>query len=303
MPDQFDDNMQLQHCQSKHNAKKEIGRCVFLGILGLFCFIVFMKWSETWVAIAGVAFIIVVAYVTEHYERRNNFVFIKERCVLITGCDTGFGHLLSLHLSRLGVIVFACCLDVDGEGARSLVNENCSRLHVLQMDVTKSSQVESCVEYVTKVVQDKGGLWGLVNNAALNFLGDVELTTMNQFIMVSDINMIGTVRVTKAFLPLIRQSSGRIVNLSSVKGRLALPLNAAYTMTKFALEAFSDILRMELSKWKISVSIIEPSNFGGATGCLNWRTYLVPLLPTFLMDRWLLSDVSEFKLAQQLHFQ
>jgi len=113
-----------------------------------------------------------------------------------------------------------------------------------------------------KQVTNNTGLYAVVNNAGLNFLGDIELTTMAQFKKVSDINMLGPVHITKAFLPQLRQQKGRIINVTSVKGRLALPYNSAYTMTKFGLEAFSTILRMEVAKWGIKVSIIEPSNFG-----------------------------------------
>ncbi|ELU13749.1 hypothetical protein CAPTEDRAFT_150729 [Capitella teleta] len=136
------------------------------------------------------------------------------------------------------------------------------------MDVRKSEEIAECVHYVQSQLKGKG-LWGLVNNAGLNFFGAVETTSMEQYERIADINQLGMVRVTKQFLPLIRKSKGRIMNVTSIKGLVSEPMNAAYCMTKYATEAFSDILRMEMKQFGVSVVIVEPGDYGGATGCLE----------------------------------
>ncbi|GFO02341.1 D-beta-hydroxybutyrate dehydrogenase, mitochondrial [Plakobranchus ocellatus] len=201
--------------------------------------------------------------------------------VLITGCDSGFGLGLARRLYELGFQVFATCLYPDKDGGAELKNlassslsgdastpGNCGRIVVLPLDVTDDVSVARCLDAVKRECSNIG-LWGLVNNAGCNFVGDVELTTVEQYMMQGNINLYGSVRTCKAFLPLIRQTKGRIVNVTSVKGLCVSPSCAAYCITKFGLEAFSDSLRIEMEQFGINISVIEPCNFGGVTGCLN----------------------------------
>ncbi|XP_052069777.1 D-beta-hydroxybutyrate dehydrogenase, mitochondrial-like isoform X2 [Mytilus californianus] len=213
-----------------------------------------------------------VIYVAFFLYRKSTIkrIPISGQGVLITGCDTGFGHEFAKRLDSLGFTVFAGCLSEQSDGAKNLKASKTGRLHVLGLNITKDDEVLKAVTYVTKVHEKSGcGLWALVNNAGLNVLGDIELCTMEMFYKISEVNMYGMVRVTKAFLPLIRKSKGRILNTTSVKGRLCLPKNAAYGITKFGGEAFSDVLRLEMLKFGVRVIVIEPGNYGGATGMLN----------------------------------
>ncbi|KAH9520001.1 (2R,3R)-2,3-butanediol dehydrogenase [Bulinus truncatus] len=190
------------------------------------------------------------------------------RVVLVTGCDSGFGLGLAKRLYEKNFVVFAACLNIDSDGAKELKSVGSERLRVIPLDVTNDDSIARCLRVVKEECANKG-LWGLVNNAGLNFVGDVELTTMDQYLTIGNINMYGMVRMCKAFLPSLRQAKGRIVNVTSVKGLFAIPSNAAYTMAKFGAEAFSETLRQEMSQFGVTVSIIEPCNFGGATSCLN----------------------------------
>ncbi|XP_042300425.1 D-beta-hydroxybutyrate dehydrogenase, mitochondrial-like, partial [Sceloporus undulatus] len=113
------------------------------------------------------------------------------------------------------------------------------------------------------------GLWGLVNNAGVASFGNVEFTSLERYQQVAEVNLWGTVRVTKAFLPLIRKARGRVVNVTSMLGRVASPLRSSYCISKFGLEAFTDCLRQEMYPWGVSVVAIEPSNFIAATGILT----------------------------------
>ncbi|XP_069987643.1 D-beta-hydroxybutyrate dehydrogenase, mitochondrial [Penaeus vannamei] len=132
------------------------------------------------------------------------------RAVLITGCDSGFGFDLALHLDKLGFRVFAGCLLAvgGGEGSRRLRKEGSERLHVLQLDVTSSEQIRKAVEEVKKTMPKEEQFWGLVNNAGWATYGELEWVAMDTFRRITDINVFGLLAVTKAFLPMIRRSKG-----------------------------------------------------------------------------------------------
>ncbi|XP_076459307.1 D-beta-hydroxybutyrate dehydrogenase, mitochondrial-like isoform X1 [Babylonia areolata] len=201
-------------------------------------------------------------------KRAAGSVSLEDRTVLVTGCDSGFGHDLAKALFEQGCHVIATVYRPDGEGAQTLRDVKSDRMTVLPLDVSSDDSVAQCLRQVKEMCKDSG-LWGLVNNAGHNFVGEVELTTMRQYLMVANINIFGMVRTTRAFLPLLRQARGRIVNITSIKGQLSTPVSAAYNLTKYAGETFSEITRMEMKQFGVKVIIVEPGDFGGATGCLN----------------------------------
>uniref|UniRef100_A0A0B6Z6J6 Uncharacterized protein n=1 Tax=Arion vulgaris TaxID=1028688 RepID=A0A0B6Z6J6_9EUPU len=218
---------------------------IFLGI----CFLVrkFYMWFKT---------------------RQLGLVDPKGKVVVVTGCDSGFGLGLAKRLYPKGFTVFATCLSLESDGAKLLKNLGTDRLKVIQLDITNDDSVARCLRLVREECSNTG-LYSLVNNAGLNMMGDVELTTMEQYLTVGNINMYGMVRMCRAFLPLLRQAKGRVLNVTSAKGLYAIPSCVSYTMSKFGAEAFSDTLRQEMRQFGVKVSIIEPCNFGGATGCMN----------------------------------
>ncbi|XP_033733587.1 D-beta-hydroxybutyrate dehydrogenase, mitochondrial-like [Pecten maximus] len=196
---------------------------------------------------------------------RNNFrkkLDIGRKGVVITGCDTGFGHILAKRLYDLGYTVYAGVLSKESPGAKVLQARQSDRLHVIKLDVTKDDDVQKALEYVNATGQ---GLWAIVNNAGMYFPGDVELATVDQYKKCAEVNLYGMIRVTKAFLPLIRKSRGRIVNMSSVRGRFSWPSGSVYSVTKYGMETLSDSLRLEMKKFGVNVSIIEPGQFSAAT--------------------------------------
>ncbi|XP_077204060.1 D-beta-hydroxybutyrate dehydrogenase, mitochondrial-like [Paroedura picta] len=197
---------------------------------------------------------------------------VEGKAVLITGCDKGFGHALAKHLHATGFTVFAGCLlrDKGGEGARQLESLGTERIQVLQLNVCSDKEVVQALALVQKHLKRRDqGLWGLVNNAGIASFGDVEFTTLEKYQAVADVNLWGTIRVTKAFLPLIRRAKGRVINMSSMLGRMANPLRSSYCISKFGLEAFTDCLRQEMYRWGVAVVAIEPGNFIAATGILT----------------------------------
>lgn len=201
-------------------------------------------------------------------KRNAKKIEIKGQGVFITGCDTGFGHEIALRLAKVGFTVFAGCLKPEGEGAKTLIENGGDRLHVVPLDVTDDACVNKALEIVRKKIPETG-IWAVINNAAIEFAAEIEFARMETMKRVFEVNYYGVVRVTKAFLPLIRQSKGRVVNVSSVKGRLAVARDTAYVSAKWAVEAFSDILRRELYRFGVKVAIIEPGQFGGVTSILQ----------------------------------
>ncbi|KAM6065435.1 17-beta-hydroxysteroid dehydrogenase type 2 isoform 2-T2 [Theristicus caerulescens] len=179
----------------------------------------------------------------------------------IKGSDTGIGHALAKYLDNLGFIVFAGVLNKDGPGAEELRRTCSQRLSLLQLDITNTTQVKEAYRKVSEKVQNTG-LWGVVNNAGiLGFPANGELLPMSTYRQCMEVNFFGAVEVSKTFLPLLRKSQGRLVNMSSMAGGIPLPRYAAYGASKAALSMFSGVMRQELSKWGIKVAAIHPSGF------------------------------------------
>src|SRR5262249_6286022 len=125
------------------------------------------------------------------------------------------------------------------------------------LDVTDPRSIEAAARTVADALGGRA-LAGLVNNAGIDIAGPLETSSVAEARLQFEVNVIGVLAVTQAFLPLLRQSRGRIVNIGSVLGRLAIPLMGAYSASKFALEGLTDAFRIELSPWGIRVSLIEP---------------------------------------------
>ncbi|KAM5298174.1 17-beta-hydroxysteroid dehydrogenase type 2 isoform 1-T1 [Glossophaga mutica] len=179
----------------------------------------------------------------------------------LRGSDSGFGHALSKYLDQLGFTVFAGVLDENGSGAEQLRRTCSKRLCVLQLDVTNLQQIKDAYSTVVQKVQNRG-LWAVINNAGiLGLPADGELIPMSHYKQCMAVNFFGAVEVTKAFLPLLRKSKGRLVNISSMGGEIPFLKLAAYCSSKAALTMFSAIMRQELSKWEVKVSIIQPGSF------------------------------------------
>lgn len=181
------------------------------------------------------------------------------KAVFITGCDTGFGKELASRLDKLGFKVFAGCLLPEGEGARSLLQESSERLKVVSVDVTSDEAVRAACKTVEEDLDEDEVLWGVVNNAGIAAFTEIEWCPVAEYRRVYEVNSLGPIRVTKAFLPLLRRSHGRIVLVASLAGRYTFPGFTAYSMSKHATVSFADGLRLEMQKWGITVHTVEPT--------------------------------------------
>ncbi|XP_056281366.1 retinol dehydrogenase 1 [Pseudoliparis swirei] len=190
----------------------------------------------------------------------------SQKHVFITGCDSGFGHLLARQLDAKGLHVVAACL--TEEGAADLTAAASPRLKTLLLDVTDSASIGRAVELVSKEVGERG-LWGLVNNAGRSVpIGPTEWMELEDFTKVLDVNLIGVIEVLLQFLPLLKKAQGRVVNVASILGRLSLT-GGGYCLSKWGVEAFSDGLRRDMHLFGIKVSIIEPGFFKTAVTRLD----------------------------------
>ena len=174
--------------------------------------------------------------------------------VVVTGSSTGIGRACALHLDRLGFQVFAGVRkEADRERLRGEASE---RLEPLILDVTDSEDISRAAEHVSEATG--GRLAGLVNNAGIGVGAPLELLPLSDFRHQIEVNLIGQVAVTQAFIPALRRARGRLVFISSIGGLIALPYMAPYHASKWGIEAVGDVVRQELRRFGVQVSIVEP---------------------------------------------
>lgn len=175
--------------------------------------------------------------------------------ILVTGASSGIGKACALHLDNLGLRVFAGVRrKIDGEALR---REASDRLTPILLDITDANSITAAVDCITAATGGTG-MAGIINNAGIAVAGPLEFLPVSELRKQLEVNVIGQIAVTQAFLPLLRQGKGRVVMIGSLGGRIVTPYTGAYCASKFAMEALTDALRMELRPWHIHVSIIEP---------------------------------------------
>lgn len=182
----------------------------------------------------------------------------RSKTVLITGASRGIGRATALHLAAAGWNVVA---GVRDETAGKTLAEEASRITPVELDITDAAHVSRLDELLPARVD------ALVNNAGIAVGGPVETVPLDDVRHQFEVNVIGQLAVTRAVLPRLRDSRGRIVLVSSINGRVSIPMSGVYNASKFALEALADNLRVELRPWGVGVTLVEP-------GCIDtdpWR--------------------------------
>ena len=173
------------------------------------------------------------------------------RVALVTGASSGIGEAAALELARRGFTVYGAARRVDRMAG--LADRG---VHVIEMDVTDDASMTSGVE---RILREQGRIDVLVNNAGYGSYGALEDVPMEEARRQFEVNVFGLARLTQLVLPHLRaQHSGRIVNVSSIGGKMYEPLGAWYHATKFAVEGLSDSLRVELAPHGVHVIVIEP---------------------------------------------
>jgi len=181
------------------------------------------------------------------------------RAVLVTGASTGIGRNVTEKLAAAGYFVYAGARkDADLSALNAIKN-----VQAIRLDVTKQEDIDAAVTTVSKAGR---GLYGLVNNAGVASPGLLADASMEEFDLQMRVNVYGPVRMAKAFMPLLLESKGRVTNIGSISGVLAPKDLNAYSMTKHAMEAFTDSLALELAPQGVIVNIVEPGNYNSEIG-------------------------------------
>ena len=171
------------------------------------------------------------------------------RSVLVTGESSGIGHACAVRLGRAGWQVYGGVR--TAEAAATLREQG---VEPLELDITDAEQIASAAKAAG------AELHGVVANAGIAIAAPLELVPLDELRRQLEVNVVGQVAVLQALLPALRSARGRVVLMGSVGGRSALPFLGPYAASKHALEAFADVLRVELGPWGIAVSIVEPAS-------------------------------------------
>ena len=191
------------------------------------------------------------------------------KAVLVTGASTGIGRHAAEQLASAGYFVYAGARkDKDIEALNAIDN-----IMAIRLDVTKQGEIDAAVELIRA---EGRGLWGLVNNAGVNSIDPLIEADIEDLEFLFDVNVYGVFRVTKAFAPMIIESQGRIVNISSISGVLSGGLTGygMYSMSKHAIEAYSDQLAFEMAGFGVHVAAVEPGNFRSQIGTSRCKRML-----------------------------
>ena len=192
------------------------------------------------------------------------------KTIVITGCSSGFGRVTALHLARNGWRVFATVRS-EADQASLLVEAMAQGLHErltpVLCDITDEAHVQGLARTVSEATSR---LDALLNNAGTAYPAPVELLSLDDLRAQFEVNVVAQVAVTQALLPLLKAARGMIINVSSQGGRVAFPLLGPYHASKFALEAMSDSMRVELAPFGVRVVVVEP----GSSPTAIWETSL-----------------------------
>lgn len=178
---------------------------------------------------------------------------MQQNSILISGASTGIGEACARHLASQGWRVFAGVRKA-ADGRR--LQQATTQIQPVILDVTKPAHITRALALIHRLV-GKDGLQALLNNAGIAVGGPLEFLPLSEWRRQMEVNFFGLVALTQACLPLLRAGQGRVINVSSIGGRIVAPLLAPYSASKFALEAYSDGLRRELAPWGLPVVSIQ----------------------------------------------
>jgi short-subunit dehydrogenase len=187
-----------------------------------------------------------------------------KKVILITGISSGFGKQTATLLAANGHIVY---------GTVRKKAEDISQVNTLILDLTNTDTIKNVVQ---TIIQKEGRIDVLINNAGMHTGGPIETSPIENIKLQMDTNFLGMANLTREVLPVMRkQGGGTIINFSSIGGLMGLPFQAFYSAGKFAIEGFSEALRMEVSKYKINIVLINPGDFH-TNNSANRRNFLAP---------------------------
>jgi len=189
-----------------------------------------------------------------------------KKVALVTGSSSGIGFETSIALARAGFYTYAAIRNMnDSDKITKIFKEERLPLETIQIDVTND---ESIKKAINRIQDEKNRIDVLINNAGYALAGPLEETTMEEIRTQFETNFFGAIKAMQLVIPMMRkQRSGKIVNITSMGGRIAVPLDSIYHGTKFALEGVSECIRYELGSFGIKIILVEP----GAVGSNFWK--------------------------------
>lgn len=190
-----------------------------------------------------------------------------KKVILITGASSGMGKVFALDLAKEGHIVYGAARRTD-----LLEDLNKQGVQTITLDVSDDESMKSCVQ---TILDKEGRIDVLVNNAGYGSYGTIEDVPMEEAKRQFEVNVFGLARMTQLVLPGMRkQKSGKIINISSIGGKIATPFGAWYHASKFAVEGMSDSLRVEVKPFGIDVILIEPGGVKSEWGDIAYQNLL-----------------------------
>jgi NAD(P)-dependent dehydrogenase (short-subunit alcohol dehydrogenase family) len=182
-----------------------------------------------------------------------------QRAVLVTGASSGIGRKIAETFAAQGWFVYAGARKPEDMASLNTIRN----VQAVKLDVTVAGDIAAAVETVRTGGR---GLYGVVNNAGIAVLAPLINVEEQELQSIFDVNVFGPYRITKAFAPLLIESKGRVVTISSISGILSGPFFGPYSMTKHAIEAFGDALASEMARFEVKSSLIEPGNYKSEIG-------------------------------------
>ncbi|PCJ47270.1 MAG: short-chain dehydrogenase/reductase [Gammaproteobacteria bacterium] len=179
---------------------------------------------------------------------------VNQKAVLVTGASTGIGRMITENLAAKGYFVYAGARKEKDLKSLNLIKN----VQSVRLDVTRQDEIDAAVDLITKAGR---GLDGLVNNAGVAIFSALIEAEQSEMDFLFNVNVFGVVNVTKAFSPLIIKSKGRITTIGSTSGIGSGQFFGPYSMTKHAVEAYTDSLAIEMAKFDVKVSVVEPGNY------------------------------------------
>ena len=210
--------------------------------------------------ILGIILLSITLFISfDSYSAHHGEAHSHQKAVLVTGSNSGLGLRMTQELSKNGFYVYAGVLHKDEMKEMNAMDN----VTAVQFDVRSQAEIDAAVTFVE--AQGRG-LYGLINNAGINVFGPLLEVPVEQLHYQMDVNVYGPVRVTQAFAPLIIQSKGRIATTGSVAGIITPPIFGAYSMSKHAIEAYTDALSAEMARFDVTVHVIEPGSYASNIG-------------------------------------
>jgi NAD(P)-dependent dehydrogenase (short-subunit alcohol dehydrogenase family) len=265
-----------------NNAKQVTAKATLVYFSSIF--IVNSRRITIMFAFIGLALLLYVTYRLYQHIFPSPNIDPHGKYVLISGCDSGFGHQLAIELDKQGFHVFAGVYTANNKD--SLIKQLSSRAIVFPLDITQQQDIDSAFDLIK---QKTNTLHAIINNAGISRSGYIDWITVELMRKTMDVNFFGHVAMTKKFLPLlIAKRDSRVVNICSMYGFISGPAKSAYCASKYALESFSDCLRREMMAWDLKVSIIEPGFMRTPMieGHNSFMRDLLAGLPADVKDRW-----------------